>query len=56
MYVLCVLITALLQVIIQSFNHTKFTSFEMNVSESVSTLGGLLGALPAGLMADGLGR
>ena len=37
-------------------NHTKFTSFEMNVSESVFALGGLLGALPAGLMADGLGR
>ena len=58
--IICVLITPLLQVIIQSFNqsfnHTKFTSFEMNVSESVFALGGLLGALPAGLMADGLGR
>ena len=56
MHVLFVLITPLLQVIIQSFNHTKFTSFEMNVSESVFALGGLLEALPAGLMADGLGR
>ena len=33
-----------------------FSSFEMNVAVSIFAIGGLIGALPAGMMADYLGR
>ena len=37
-------------------NHTQFSSLEMNVAVSIFAIGGLLGAVPAGMMADFLGR
>lgn len=52
----------ILQAIYDSFNnnesqlYAKFSSLEMTFAVAIFAIGGMLGALPAGLIADQIGR
>ena len=64
-YNFCFLLFKLLQAINNSFNGhgqndsripVPFTSFEMDVAVAIYAIGGMFGALPAGFLADLVGR
>jgi MFS family permease len=61
-YIILTILLTIMQAIYDSFNsngshlYANFSSLEMTFAVAIFAIGGMLGALPAGLIADQLGR